>query len=96
MCLARCVDGMDFLNEVKFIVTSYEMILDMECFSFAGKQGMYDLEDFSYTARIYAKEVEHSQDNLCFLAEECLFEEAYELPSLARGIQEMEKVEKNS
>ena len=47
-------------------------------------------------ARIYTKEVEHSQDNLCFLAEECLFEEAYELPSLARGIQEMEKVEKNS
>lgn len=96
MCLARCVDGMDFLNEVKFIVTSYEMILDMECFSFAGKQKIFDLEDFSYMARIYAKEVEHSQDNLCFLAEECLFEEAYELPSLARGIQAMEKVEKNS
>lgn len=76
MCLPRCVDDYDFLGRAKLCVVSYLMVRDMDM-AWYGETGSYTEEDRLRMARIYAKEVEHSEENLDFLAEEFLFEEAY-------------------
>ncbi|MCR5690946.1 MAG: flagellin lysine-N-methylase [Eubacterium sp.] len=86
LCLARSVDGMDFLGQIKFAVASYLMILDMNALDYRAKGENFGLEDFSANARIYAKEVEHSEANLELLAEDCLFEEAYEVDHLMEAV----------
>lgn len=87
LCLARCVDDYDFLGKAKFITASFLMIRDMNMVCMAEKNGQFMTEDFQRTARIYAKEVEHSEENLEALSEDCLFEEAYDLDSLCKSLQ---------
>lgn len=82
MCLPRSVDGLDFLGQAKFVATSYLMIEDMAMCLYAKIKDKFNLESFSAVARIYAKEVEHSEENLDFLAEEILFEEIFEVGKL--------------
>ena len=77
LCLARCVDDYDFLGKAKLAVVSFLMIRDMDTAWYGEHGGIYTKEDRVKTARIYAKEVEHSQNNLEFLADEFIFEEAY-------------------
>lgn len=77
LCLARCVDDYDFLGKMKLAVTSFLMIRDMDTAWFAEHDGAYTKEDRVMMARVYAKEVEHSQRNLEYLADEFIFEEAY-------------------
>ena len=62
---------------MKLAVTSFLMIRDMDTAWFAEHDGAYTKEDRVMMARVYAKEVEHSQRNLEYLADEFIFEEAY-------------------
>ena len=80
--LARCVDGLNFWGKAQFCVCSFLMIRDMALERFYQSGESFAVEDFVDIARIYAKEVEHSQENLEFLEEEFLFEEIYQLEAL--------------
>lgn len=82
LCLARCVDDYDFLGKAKLAVTSFLMLRDMDTAWFGEHEGVYTEADRVMMARIYAKEVEHSEANLTYLADEFLFEEAYTVENL--------------
>ncbi len=84
-CQARCVDDFDFIGKAKLAVVSYLMIRDLDALRLLVR-GSYEREDRVDIARIYAREVEHSEENLEFLADEFLFEEAYSPESLRRTI----------
>lgn len=86
LCLARCVDDYDFLAKAKMAVTSFLMIRDMDCVWCAEHGGRYAKEDRIRMARIYAKEVEHSGENLEYLADEFLFEDAYTVENLCLAL----------
>ena len=77
MCLARCVDDYDFIGKAKLAVVSFLMIRDMDAVWYLEKGENCRREDRIMMARIYAKEVEHSEENLGFLAEEFLFEDCF-------------------
>ena len=77
LCLARCVDDYDFLGKMKLAVTSFLMVCDMNTLRMAEQNGEFTVDDQVVTARIYAKEVEHSEWNLEYMADEFLFGEAY-------------------
>lgn len=77
LCLARCVDDYDFLGKAKLAVASFLMIRDMDTAWCGECGGRYTKEDRIKMARIYAKEVEHSENNLEYLADEFIFETAY-------------------
>ena len=77
MCLARCVDDYDFLGKMKLAVTGFLMVRDMNTLRMAEQNGEFTVDDQVVTARIYAKEVEHSEWNLEYMADEFLFGEAY-------------------
>lgn len=86
LCLARCVDDYDFLAKAKLVVTSFLMIRDMDCAWYAEHDEEYSKEDRVRMARIYAKEVEHSGENLQYLAEEFLFEDTYTVENLCLSL----------
>lgn len=86
LCLARCVDDYDFLAKAKMVVASFLMIRDMDCVCFAEGNRQYTKEDRVRLARIYAKEVEHSGENLEYLADEFLFEDAYSVENLCLAL----------
>jgi lysine-N-methylase len=88
--LARCVDDMNFWGKAQFCVSSFLMIQDMQMERFYQNGGIFTVEDCVDIARIYAKEVEHSQENLEFLEEEFLFEEIYQAEALCEQIMEAE------
>ena len=60
---------------------SYRMNLDMDAGVFLRK-GELTKEDRMENARLYAREVEHAEENLADLAEEILFERAYDTENL--------------
>lgn len=74
MCLARCVDDYDFIGKAKLCVISFLMIRDMQMINEGSKR--------QQMVRIYAKEIEHSEENLDILAEEFIFEENFSKDSL--------------
>lgn len=80
--LARSVDDLNFWGKAQFCVSSFLMIRDMELERFYQNGGSFSKEDCVDIARIYAKETEHSQENLEFLADEFLFEEIYRYEEL--------------
>lgn len=84
--LARCVDDYDFLGKAKFAVVSFLMVRDMDTVWSGAHNGVYTEADRVMMARIYAKEVEHSEANLTALAEEFLFEEAYTVENLCASL----------
>ncbi len=86
LCLARCVDDYDFLGKMKMVVTSFLMLRDMDTVWCEKQGGVYTKEDRVMMARIYAKEVEHSERNLEYLADEFLFEEAYTPENLCASL----------
>lgn len=59
----KSVYDYNFLAKAKFVVFSYLVILDLDVRRWK-ENGMYTREDRIDTARIYAKEVEHSEENL--------------------------------
>lgn len=84
--LARSVDDMNFWGKAQFCVSSFLMIRDMELERFYQNGESFLKEDCVDIARIYAKETEHSQENLEFLADEFLFEEIYRYEELCRQV----------
>lgn len=86
MMLARCVDDNNFWGKAQFAVASFLMIRDLDCARFLKKKEEFLPEDRVDIARIYAKEVEHSEENIEFLEDEFLFEDIYELESLCRQV----------
>jgi lysine-N-methylase len=81
MCLPRCVDDYDFLGKAKLCVVSFLMIRDMDMVRYHTK-GSYAMDDRLEITRIYAKEVEHSEENLNRLAEDFLFEDTYTVENI--------------
>lgn len=86
MCLARCVDDYDFIGKAKLCVASFLMIRDMDAVCFASTGGNFTWNDRVRVARVYAKEVEHSEENLEYLADEFLFEDAFSVENLKTAI----------
>lgn len=91
MCLARCVDDYDFIGKAKLCVMSFFMIRDMQMVCFATDEAedvtkRCDAGKRQYMARIYAKEVEHSEENLEALADEFLFEEFYSVTNFIKAL----------
>ena len=72
LLLARCVDDRDFLSRAKLVKMSCEFGRDMDALIFA-QTGHFSKADREKNARIYAREVEHSEENLYDLHEEILF-----------------------
>ena len=85
LCLARSVDDYDFLAKAKMAVISFLMIRDIDCALFSKYQS-YSKEDRISTARVYAKEVEHSAENMEYLADEILFEDMYTVENLCASL----------
>ena len=80
MC-SRCVDDWNFWGKVQFVAVSWLFVRDMDALR-CYRERKFTREDRVDVMRIYAKEVEHSQDNLDFLEEEFLFEENYTFEEL--------------
>ena len=72
----------NILNKAKFAVVSVLVIRDMDVLRYLQKGGKFTLEDRIDTARIYSKEVEHSEENMERLADDLQFEEVYETARL--------------
>ena len=81
MCLARCVDDYDFIGKAKLCVVSFLMVRDMDMVWYHTNH-FYRKEDRLLITRIYAKEVEHSEENLDYLSDEFLFEDTYQVDKL--------------
>ena len=86
LCAARCVDDYDFLGKAKLAAVSFLMVRDMDAALFVQNGGAYSKEDRIKTAGIYARELEHSEENMQCLAEEILFGEGYRTGELADSI----------
>ncbi|MCD7824351.1 MAG: flagellin lysine-N-methylase [Clostridiaceae bacterium] len=82
LLLARSVDDLNFWGRAQLVAASFLMIRDMGMTRFVYQDGVFLKEDQVDVLRIYAKEVEHSQENLDYLEEEFLFEEVYRLEEL--------------
>ncbi len=85
MCQSRCVDDYDFLGKTRLVLVSFLMIRDMDILTFQEK-GEFSLDDRVRNVRIYAREVEHSEENLDYLADEFLFDETYSVENLAKAV----------
>lgn len=85
LCQARCVDDYDFIGRAKLAVVSFLMVRDLDAARFVMK-GSYEKTDRVDVARLYAREVEHSENNLEYLADEFIFEEVYKTDSLREAL----------
>lgn len=86
LLLSRCVDDDNFWSKAQLCVAGFFMIRDMDIYRFYENKGVYTLEDRVDVVRIYAKEVEHSQENLEYLEEEFLFEDLYRIEELEKQL----------
>lgn len=78
----KSVYDSDFLGKIKFAVASFLMIRDMDVERFLDNEKQYSLADRIDVARIYSKEVEHSEENLEMLAEDFVFEAIFTVNQL--------------
>lgn len=74
--MMKAVYDADVLSKGKFILFSFIVILMMMRLK-VRKQGKFEIEDMIDVARIYSKEVEHSEENIAYLMEEFLFSEEF-------------------
>lgn len=72
----------NILTKAKFAVVSMLMIRDMDVLRFCRNGGVFTINDRIDTARIYAKEVEHSEENMETLADDLQFEDVFEVERL--------------
>ena len=73
-------------EKAQFAVTSVLMIRDMDVMRYLKNQGTFTLADRIINAKIYSKEVEHSEENMEILSEEFQFEEVCSVKALLRQI----------
>lgn len=85
MCLPRCVDDSDFIRQAKLCLVGFLMVRDMDV-AWYHTRGAYTKEDRLRIVRLYAREVEHSEENLDALAEDFLFEDVYTVDNLLRSL----------
>ena len=81
LLLNRSIDDYDYLGKAKLVILSYLMNRDMDAGVFLQK-GILTKEDREKNAAIYAREVEHAEENLADLAEDILFERAFDVDGL--------------
>ena len=67
----------NILTKAQFAIVSVLMIRDMDVARYLLNKGEYTLADRIHTAKIYSKEVEHSEENMELLAEDFQFEEVF-------------------
>ncbi|MCH5252795.1 MAG: flagellin lysine-N-methylase [Lachnospiraceae bacterium] len=86
LCVSRCVDDYDFLGKAKVVAVSFLMIRDMDAALFVEKGEKYEKADRIKVVGIYARELEHSEENMEYLAEEFLFGEGYRTEDIIDSI----------
>lgn len=79
--LMRAYYDANLLQKAKFAVLSMLMIRDMDVARWV-RDGKFSKEDRIDTAKIYAREVEHCEENMEFLADALQFEELFETERL--------------
>lgn len=67
-------------------MTSFLMIRDMDVVRYLDNGHRYSVEDRVDVARIYAREMEHSEENLENLAEDFDFEEIFSLEQMREQV----------
>lgn len=72
----------NILTKAQFAIASVLMIRDMDVARYLANAKNFTLEDRIDTAKIYAKEVEHSEENMEMLAEDFQFEEVFAVERL--------------
>lgn len=73
-------------EKAQFAVASVLVIRDMDVMRYLKNQGTFTLADRIINAKIYSKEVEHSEENMELLSEEFQFEEVFSVKALLRQI----------
>ncbi|MDD6212043.1 MAG: flagellin lysine-N-methylase [Clostridiales bacterium] len=79
----KSVFDFQLLPKAQLAVFSFLVIRDMDAVRWADQKGNFSLEDRIDNARIYSKEVEHSEDNLEYLADSFIFDECFQRERLA-------------
>jgi len=82
----KSVYDRNFLGKAKFAVASYLLIHDMDALRFLENEGEFTKADRIDVARIFSKEVEHSEDNLEMLAGEFIAQQVFEVDKLISQI----------
>ena len=78
-------DG-NVLAKAQFAVASYLMIRDMDVVRYFENGRKYSLEDRILNTKAYAKEVEHSEDNLDMLADAFAFEPVFHVDRMQQQV----------
>ncbi len=86
LLLARSVDDLNFWGKAQLVAVSFLVLRDMGMLRFAMQGRTFTKADQVSVLRVYAKETEHSQENMDYLEEELLFDEIYHLEGLCRQI----------
>lgn len=81
--LVKAVEDDEFLNRLKFCVVCYLTIRDMDRMRFLIQGMSFTMEDRIDTARIFSKQVEHSQKSMEYLLEKVANEEVFLTEALA-------------
>ena len=84
--LMNAVYDFDILSYAKMIVVATLVVRDMDAARFVRNGGSYTLADRIDVARIFSKEVEHSEGNAEELKEMCMMEEIAKVDALYRQI----------
>lgn len=74
------------LAKAQFAVASVLMIRDMDALRYLQNGRRFSLDDRIETAKLYSREVEHSEENMELLAEDFGFEEIFSAESLCQAL----------
>lgn len=74
------------LAKAQFAVASVLMIRDMDALRYLQNGRRFSLDDRIETAKLYSREVEHSEENMELLAEDFGFEEIFSTESLCQAL----------
>jgi lysine-N-methylase len=73
----------DVYGKAQLIVSNYFVILEMDLATWLSNGREFTFEDRIDTVHIFSREVEYSEDNICQLAEEFLFDEIFNPENLS-------------
>lgn len=76
----------NLLEKAQFAVASFLMVRDMDVMVWMKNGQKFDLQDRIETTKVYAKEVEHSEENIEMLGESFLFEDVFSVKGLLAQI----------
>lgn len=71
----------NLLNKAQLAVASFLMIRDMDAMLYA-ENGTFDLLDRIETVKLYARELEHSEENMEVMTEALMFEDVFSVETL--------------